>query len=163
MHYTLDTTSPVYQKAFDELGYGAIQYYSSETCGVNQDGEWVYSGCTTDYNKSEVKYVVDAWVSDKVPYGLKEARLLKFDEYLENCELEEETDSQTGKKYMHCISVHYDWLWPDYHYYTMTPDEGGASNTNVTGISKGGSGSGAINEGFNCIRPVITISKSVLQ
>lgn len=163
MHYTLDTNSPVYQKAFDELGYGAIQYYSSETCGVNQNDEWVYSGCTTDYNSSEVKYVVDAWVSEKVPNGLKEARLLKFDEYLDNCEVEENTSPQTGQKYVYCVSVHYDWLWPDYHYYTMTPVEGEYSYTNVYGISRGGSGSGPINEGFNCIRPVITISKSVLQ
>ena len=45
--------------------YGGVAYYSSETCGY-VNGSWIYSGCTTDYASSDIKYIVDAWANDKI-------------------------------------------------------------------------------------------------
>lgn len=56
IHETKDTSSLYYQKAYDNNGYGGMQYYSSETC----NGYGNYSECKSDYEQSEVKYVVDA-------------------------------------------------------------------------------------------------------
>ena len=39
---------------------GGMAYYTSETCGYVND-TLVISGCTTDYNLSDIKYVIDNW------------------------------------------------------------------------------------------------------
>ena len=46
--------------AFNKNGYGGMAYYTSETCGYSGN-----SGCTTYYEQSEIKYIVDAWATDK--------------------------------------------------------------------------------------------------
>ena len=56
-------------------GYGGMAYYTSETCGVGGD-----DGCTTDYDESEVKYVVDL-TEDGLGY---KARLLTYQELTTN-------------------------------------------------------------------------------
>ena len=68
--------------AYDNNGYGGMQYYSNSTCGYD-GSSWVYDGCTTDYASSEIKYVVDAWKNEKVP-AASEARLITFDELKDN-------------------------------------------------------------------------------
>ena len=76
--------------AYDRNGYGGMVYYSSSRCGHN-GSIFHYDGCTTDYTKSEVKYVVDAWALDKLKASdLKEdktgysVRLITFDELTDN-------------------------------------------------------------------------------
>ena len=90
MYFTSNTSSSYYQKARDDNGYGEMQYYSSSTCGKN-GSEWITDECTTDYAKSEVKYVVDAWALDKLKASdLKEdktgysARLITSNELIDN-------------------------------------------------------------------------------
>ena len=57
-------TSESIETAYDQNGYGGMAYYTSETCGF-PNGSYTYAGCITDYSQSEIKYVVDAWASDK--------------------------------------------------------------------------------------------------
>ena len=57
-------TSESIETAYDQNGYGGMAYYTSETCGF-PIGSYTYAGCITDYSQSEIKYVVDAWASDK--------------------------------------------------------------------------------------------------
>ena len=60
---------PVNNEAIDVDGYGAISYYTSDTCKSYISGNDLVkdtSGCKNDYASSDVKYVVDAWVSDKL-------------------------------------------------------------------------------------------------
>ena len=51
--------------AYDHNGYGLMQYYSSSSCRI-VNGMWFDYGCTTNYLESEIKYVVDGWVIDKL-------------------------------------------------------------------------------------------------
>ena len=53
-----------YQIAYNLGGYGGMVYYTSSSCGY-YPYSWVYNGCTIDYSRSEIKYVIDAWVDDK--------------------------------------------------------------------------------------------------
>lgn len=70
-----------YRKAIDQLGYGGMSYISNENCGYNSDRQFIGEGCTSDYSKSDVKYVVDAWVIDKInSEQLKEGRIPKVSE-----------------------------------------------------------------------------------
>ncbi len=59
--YRVGYPSKTYTKsASDHYGYGEMAFYSRKTCS-NISKE--YSGCVNNYNKSDVKYVVDAWAS----------------------------------------------------------------------------------------------------
>lgn len=66
---------------YDQEGY--VSYYSSDTCNYDN-----ISGCTTDYNQSNVKVIVDNWASnfeeDLVSVNGYKARLLTIDNLLEN-------------------------------------------------------------------------------
>ena len=70
----------------DLNGYGAVAFYSSETCGY-VNGSTITSGCTNIYDDSDIKHIVGAWALDKFQSNeLKEVngykvRLLKVDEY----------------------------------------------------------------------------------
>ena len=74
-------TSSSVGTAYNQNGYGGMAYYTSETCGWVNNSR-VETGCTTDYEQSEVKYVVDAWAADKVGSKLQEARLLTYEELI---------------------------------------------------------------------------------
>ena len=56
-----------YEKSYSDNGYGAIAYYSSENCGyqISSSGyESVFSECIVEYEKSDVKHVLDNWGKD---------------------------------------------------------------------------------------------------
>ena len=59
------TEHSVYEKEAyaDDNGYGSIEYYSRKKCSSKSKN---YDGCTTDYDKSDVKYVVDAWAEREI-------------------------------------------------------------------------------------------------
>ena len=90
MYFTFDTSDSYYQTAYDNNGYGGMAYYTSTTCGWNGSSR-VSDGCTTDYDASEIKYVVDAWTTDKLnasdltedSLGYK-TRLLSFEDLTTN-------------------------------------------------------------------------------
>ena len=78
----------VYDYGASKGHVGAIAYFTSETCKYDGNrNSWTYSGCTSDYERSEVKYVIDNWSDDKFQNNeLKivnnyKARLITSDEY----------------------------------------------------------------------------------
>ena len=64
-YVTNDTNDPAYKKATNNNGYGGIRYYGNINCGINSQNVWVYDECDYDYEKSDIKIVVDNWVNDK--------------------------------------------------------------------------------------------------
>ena len=88
VNMNVNSSDSWYQTAYDVKSDGTVggmQYYSSSTCGYN--GSWVYDGCTTDYEQSEIKYVVDAWKASKAP-AASEARLITVDDLTDNLGME---------------------------------------------------------------------------
>lgn len=136
--------------AYNYNGYGGMTYYSSETCGY-LEGVKITTGCTTDYMKSEIKYVVDAWALDELDLNdlSKDqtgysARLITMDEY-EN------------------IDATYSWRYSkSYNYWTMSPQ--GSSNIYVYRIYHNGNtlNSDIGTGGQYPVRPVINLRKSAI-
>ena len=151
------TVSSHNKTAGDQNGYGVMQYYSSSTCGYNDN--WVYSGCNSDYAQSEVKYVVDAWASDKAPAAL-EARLITHDELTDNLGYENKNEGTTAPS---SNGTTPDWVYSSkYIYYTMS--QYGDSISHVWSVNPGGELNcyGVSGDSGVVVRPVITISKSAL-
>lgn len=57
-----------YQKAYNQNGYGGMAYYTSETCGY-PNNDYVKTECITEYDQSDVKYVVDNWSNSIIVNG----------------------------------------------------------------------------------------------
>ena len=72
--------------AYNSNGYGAVAYYSSETCGY-VDGNVVTTACTSNYDDSDIKYIVDNWSNSKFEINILKdvdgykSRLIKSDEH----------------------------------------------------------------------------------
>ena len=151
--------------AYDNNGYGGMAYYSSSTCGYN-GSKWIADGCTTDYAKSEVKYVVDAWALDKLKASdLKEdktgysVRLITLDDLVDNLGY---TIVDVTTHYAPTADVTPSWVYnSNYWYYTMSQRED--STYRVWYVDNGGGMYNALvcyYEGS--VRPVITIKKSAI-
>ena len=159
MYATTDTTSDYYQKAYNNNGYGGMQYYSSATCTNYGDT----SGCKSDYASSEVKYVVDAWKAEKAP-AATEARLISYEDLLNNLGYENSVTCTGGCYYSGSLENVPNWVYnSNYWYWTMSPNNDSASY--VWDVSRDGSlSSNSVYYGnygyFGVVRPVITISKS---
>ncbi len=163
MYVTRDTSVSYYQQAYDRKGYGGMAYYTSETCGTSGT-----SGCTVDYAKSEVKYVVDAWASAQAPAVL-EARLITKSEIDDNFEFEDfeyypcggpYCPAETGKRIKDTWMYNSSYWW----YWTMTP----SSSENlwvVQGDGQLGEGGPRYSDNYGAqiaVRPVIVLPKSAL-
>ena len=144
-------------------GAGAMAFYTSETCGY-VNGENVTSGCTTSYNNSDIKYVVDAWKNDQAPKA-KEARLINTDE-IETEKQEYDCCGGCGQ----CIStrdvIKYDWMYNvsdlSNGYWTGTPDTS-SDTISVSIVSSDGKiSSRTVYTSELVVRPVIVLSKSAL-
>ena len=153
MYLCDESDTSCHQTAYDNNGYGGMAYYSSSTCGNG-----TYTGCTTDYAQSDIKYVVDAWKADKAPSAI-EARLITIDELMENAEKKQIC---TGGCY-EAIVPQYDWLYnSNYWYWTMSQYEDSASS--VWHVSSGGGlDYGSVHSDNGAVRPVITLLKSELN
>ena len=153
--YTSDSVGT----AYNSNGYGGMQYYSSSTCGYNGTN-WVSDGCKNDYASSEIKYVVDAWKSANAPEA-SEARLITKDEYESMTTVETyETPTEPGKR----IVPMYDWQYNDsYWYWTNTPYNDSSSRVWYVSSNRGGLGGSDVDDSDGVVRPVITISKSVIS
>lgn len=53
-------------KALSIGKYGGIAYYNSSNCRMISPNQTIVDNCKSDYNKSDIKYVVDAWAKDKI-------------------------------------------------------------------------------------------------
>ena len=157
MYACQSSNSSCYQTAYNQNGYGGMAYYSSATCGNG-----TYTGCTTDYEQSEIKYIVDAWKTAKAPL-VTEARLITLEE-LKKLGYEwyddgsftcwQKTDSTP------------EWIMGEnYLYWTMSADTNKEKNVWLIGKrSIGRVFSDNLDDYYgNAVRPVITLSKSVLN
>ena len=136
---------------------GGMAYYSSETCGY-VNGETITSGCTSDYNLSDAKYVIDAWAFDKFKdqelvndsTGYR-ARLLTVDELHNN--LGYGNSNNANDKVPKWINI-------NTAYWTMT-----SSNNTVAYriLNNANISENWIYMYYNTIRPVVTLKKSALE
>ena len=153
--------------AYDRNGYGGMAYYTSETCGY-VNGSYVDTGCTTDYEQSEVKYAVDAWAADKLNESdLKEdsigykTRLLTFEDLINNLGYAN-VDRST---YLTANTENTpSWVYnSQYPYWTMSPYDDSA--VRVWLVTSGGNvyGLDDVYHYYNyVVRPVITLLKSAI-
>ena len=164
MYATSNTSSSYYQMAKDINGYGGMAYYSSNSCYDHEDEEnkWDLSGCKTSYEQSDVKYVVDAWKVDKAP-AATEARLIT---YAELTDLGEIIYNETPSGVIEDIQLKYDWAYNgNYCYWSMTPYQDSALDVWMV-YSNGSPGFYDVLDYHsfgNVVRPVITISKSLIS
>ena len=156
---TNDTTSDYYQTAFDYNGYGAIAYYTSETCGYDVGN----TGCTNSYDVSDIKYVVDAWAGDKVSSGLSVARIITKEEYEALTDVETiPTPTAPNITY----TPIYDWQYNNnYWYWTMSSYNDSIRNWVVNQSGGLGNGDvyynyGAVDSNFGVVRPVVELYKN---
>ena len=155
--------------AYDNNGYGEMAYYSSETCGYTSASGYktfVETGCMTDYAKSDVKHVVDAWAKDNIKIddirkdktGYS-ARLITYDELTDNFGYERSNESTVP---LSSNGKTPNWVYNSNRYWTMSTVEDSASSVwEVASV-------GIIHYQGNvysidAVRPVITILKSALQ
>ena len=142
-------TSSSVGTSYNYNGYGAMAYYTSETCG-KVNGSWVTSDCTTDYAQSDIKYAVDAWKTAQAPQAL-EARLITY----------EELTTDLGCSSSSCRNSSNSWLYnSNYTYWTKSQYNDSASD--VWRVDYDGSLNRILVYDFFdvVVRPVITISKS---
>ena len=153
-------------KARNRNGYGGMAYYTSETCGY-VNGSEVYDDCITNYDLSDVKYVVDAWTNDKlIASDLKEdslgykTRLISVEDLTNNLGYAKEDRATSIKLNTETTPS---WVYNDnYSYWTMSLYN--SSTSGVWNVSFDG-GSTGINVYNNdrVVRPVINLYKSAMQ
>ena len=160
--YTYDSVGT----ASNENGYGGMAYYSSATCGYN-GSRWVYDDCTTNYDESEIKKVVEAWKDAKLTQSeLKEdslgykARLLTHDELTTNLGYDvSKTSAGQGTDLLLTAEVP-SWVYnSNYSYWTMSQFYDSASHVWFV------SNNGGLNDGITTdgvVRPVINLLKSAI-
>ncbi len=146
----------------NQNGYGAVAYYTSETCG-NVNGNLVNTGCISQYNMSDVKKIVDAWTKDNIKLGLLESRLITLEEYLSLSEEQTKIGVYPdGNEFEYkAIVPKYDWMYNNsYNYWTMTSlsDDIQVSQINNTGNTQVGVIYG--NSALGTIRPVLELLKT---
>ena len=159
MYATQVTSLPWYQTAYNNNSHGAMQYYSSATCSGSEDK----GGCRNDYASSEIKYVVDAWALDKVPNGLVDARLLQYDELIDNLGYDMATWDVSAWKVNPDYTPNFVYN-SNYRYWTMSQHNDSLDSV-WTVLGGGALGEFQVHqfmgEGY-VVRPVIVLDKSVI-
>ena len=137
-----------------------ITLYSDGT-GANANGYGgIEYGISSDYTVSYVKIVVDSWKNYKAPLA-SEARLITFEEIKNNLGYEL-TDNGSTQLWSAGLSTP-NWIYnSSYAYWTMTPANDSSS---IVFVVKESSElySYMTSAWHNFIRPVIVLSKSVLN
>lgn len=160
--YTWDYVGEAYTFN-DSNKTGGLAYYTSDTCGyviLGDYNSWIESGCTTSYDSSDIKHVVDNWArttfsdnelaTDSNGY---QARLITKDELVNNL----------GCTSNYCGNSSYDWIYniSGYWYWTMTPNNSDLALMTVH--NHGYFGGGRVDNVDGELRPVINIKKSALE
>ena len=158
MYATSNTSESYYQTAYNQNGYGGMAYYSSIGCGCASNS-CDYSECITDYSKSDVKYVVDAWKTVQAPAAL-EARLITLDD-LENNLGYFKMSENTAQLLL--SSTVPNWVYnSSYYYWTMS--QGNDNNNSMWSVTFDGDiQDGNLYSERGVVRPVITIQKSSIS
>lgn len=148
----------------ESLSYEAVQTYSNgtgaQTSNQNGYGGMQYHSSSSDYSTSYVKTTVDAWKVAQAPAAI-EARLIMLDDLKDNLGYELD-NSATVVSYIPSESTP-TWVYnSNYWYWTTSQYQDSASG--VWCVSSSGSlGSSSVYHGNCVVRPVITISKSVIS
>ena len=144
-------------------GYGRMAYYSSPTCGyATPGGSYSSSGCTTNYDSSDIKHVVDDWATTKFSNN----ELKEVDGYKARLATKEELQpigwpscSSTATP---CSpeSTTPSWIYnSNYWYWTMS--QWNNSSSSVWDVYNDGTlYSYSVNSYSDAVRPVIHIYKS---
>lgn len=163
--------------AYNYNGYEGMAYYTNAACGYLTAGNStrITTGCTSDYSRSEIKYVVDAWVKDKfLANSLKEdslgykARLIAREDLINNLGY---NHAETGPSYMIMNHEYTPELVnvSDYCYWTMSPSDDDYWHVWIVtsdGVMRGeniGDGDGVFSGTIGVVRPVVTILKSAIK
>ena len=149
--------------AYNKNGYGGMTYYSSDTCKSG-----TVTGCTSDYDDSDIKYAVDAWANDKFAEGVLKADTLGYKARLLTYEELTTTLGYTpAAKDVTSMNLNSEntpsWVYnSNYYYWTMSPYQDEASR--VWGIYDDGRvrARRIYNSFTSVVRPVVTFSKSAL-
>ena len=149
----------------EPLSYSEVQTYSqgtgAQTYDSNGYGGMQYHSESNSYATSYVKTTVDAWKTAQAPAAI-EARLISLDELTDNLGYEyyEEGTSSGYRKTSTTPSLVYN---SNYMYYIMSP--WGDSTSSVWSVNGGGGlfGIGVSDSNGCTVRPVIVLSKSVLN
>ena len=149
--------------AYNRNGYGGMTYYSSDTCKSGTE-----TGCTSDYDESDIKFAVDAWANDKLTqsdlatdkFGYK-ARLLTYEELTTSLGYEPAAKDAT---YINLNNENTpSWVYnSNYYYWTMSPYQDVARRVWGIGNNGGVDANKVWNNYFGVVRPVVTFSKSAL-
>ena len=143
-------------EATNQNGYGGMAYYSSSTCNSSEK-----ENCKSDYDLSDVKYVVDAWAQEKTNSNeIMEIRLLKSED-LENLDYVWGQVTPSDMGYVPS-NGNQSLVRIDYNYWTMSKYED--SNTYVFMMT----GNGmlvdvGVDYNYCVVRPVIVLKKSALN
>ena len=150
--------------AYNKNGYGALSYYSSESCGL-VNGEIVNTGCITDYDESDIKFIVDAWANDV----LNNTNLKVVDGYsvrlIKDIELETFGYGFIGNGVVNVNATVPTWVYDSqYAYWTMTPYPNHKFNVRVV-RNQGTTQYHAVYRSYNSdtVRPVINVYKSAIE
>ena len=159
------------QTARNRNGYGGMAYYSRETCGY-PNNDYVATECITEYDQSDIKYVVDNWsnsiivngddlVIDSLGY---KARLITTTELIKNLKFTNSVNrcaSSETPEWEKNIKVDY-WTMDE------TTKENLLVSTTNTGPIIWIAGYGCLNIGnvmydSYTVRPVINLKKSAIE
>lgn len=168
-YYTPGDYNSHFRVAYQNGNYGGMAYYTSPNCGYDStksNKNFDSSNCTTSYDLSEVKYVVDAWAANY----LNETDLV-IDSSGYNVRLINEEDlnalgSSKNRDY-YSFKTNYKWL-NDYLYWTMIAN---SSNYMYVLTSWGGITSYPVYYGTDSysgseycgVRPVVILKRSGLE
>ena len=142
-----------YRTAYNRNGYGGMSYYTSETCGYSGT-----TGCTTDYEQSDIKYVVDAWKTSNALIAI-EARLITKDELVTSLGYVEGALATT---YNVNPGVTPTWVYnSNYWYWTMSQYNDSVSS--VWRVGSDGKLEAPYDGSQGVVRPVIVLPKSAID
>lgn len=151
VNMNVDRSAPYYKKAYDSNGIGAIQYYSNNTCGTDGSA-WIETGCTSDYEQSEIKYVIDGWAQNNVPL-VHEVRLITIEELRNNLGYGDSNNVNNNVP---------TWVYNNqYYYWTMSSYN--SSDKKLWCVNSGGRLINDFADRLYYIRPVVILEKSALE
>ena len=148
---------------YNRNGYGGMTYYSSDTCNSSTE-----TGCTSDYDDSDIKYAVDAWANDKFTEGVLKAdslgykaRLLTYEELTTTLGYTPPAQNVTSM-YLNSENTP-SWVYNiNYIYWTMSSYQDEANRVWYV-RDLGSVGAVRFYNYYNgVVRPVVTFSKSAL-
>ena len=163
--YDFGASNSSSQTARNINGYGGIAFYSSSSCRTGYDRE----GCISNYDDSEIKYVVDAWamlntkendlIEDETGYS---SRLITINDLVDNLGYEY-NEGTTSIWYTRSDDTP-NWVYnSSYTYWTMDSCANNSQNVYVVGINNILGSDTIVSSDYEVLRPVITIKKSALQ